>query len=269
MASLVMPSSLVSLIKGKWLFSLVACTFNALHIHILLGATLTTMACTAVIRYLCVVNRTLHHWFVKLKTVAVVIVILWLLNVIVQSLPPLFSSGHGIYNSKVAYCYYFLPERDVGDTVNYTGVAGAVLLGLLIFLAYFKVFRFVSRHNRTVASNLQQGNALQREEAKIIRTLVIVDTETCVIIRTLVIVDTETWENLAADRSQWRGAVTKHLKTGEDKLTQAATERRVRRKLCVSSVQQPAYTCNTCNQDCHSRIGLHSHSRRCSSLAHN
>ena len=39
-------------------------------------------------------------------------------------------------------------------------------------------------------------------------------------------IDTETWENLAADRSQWRGAVTKHLKTGEDKLTQAATERR-------------------------------------------
>ena len=82
-------------------------------------------------------------------------------------------------------------------------------------------------------------------------------------------IDTETWENLAADRSQWRGAVTKHLKTGEDKLTQAATERRVRRKFCVSSVQQPAYTCNTCNKDCHSRIGLHSHSRRCSSLAHN
>ena len=27
-------------------------------------------------------------------------------------------------------------------------------------------------------------------------------------------IDTETWENLAADRSQWRGAVTKHLKTG-------------------------------------------------------
>ena len=82
-------------------------------------------------------------------------------------------------------------------------------------------------------------------------------------------IDTETWENPAADRSQWRGAVTKHLKTGEDKLTQAATERRVRRKLCVSSVQQSAYTCNTCNKDCHSRIGLHSHSRRCSSLAHN
>ena len=82
-------------------------------------------------------------------------------------------------------------------------------------------------------------------------------------------IDTETWENLAVDRSQWRGAVTKHHKTGEEKLTQAATEKQARRKLCVSFVQQTAYTCNTCIKDYHSRIGLHSHSRRCSSQAHN
>ena len=169
-----MPFSLVSLINGKWLFSSEACTFNALLIHVLLGVTLTTMACTAAIRYLCVVKRKLHHRFVKPKTVAVVIAILWLLNVIVQSLPLLVSSGHGIYNAKVAYCYYFLPERDVGDTVNYSGVAGAVILGLVIFLAYFEVFRYVSYHNCAVASNLQQGNPLQIEEAKITRTLVIV-----------------------------------------------------------------------------------------------
>ena len=74
-------------------------------------------------------------------------------------------------------------------------------------------------------------------------------------------IDTGTWEKLAANRSQCRGAVTKQLKTGEEKLTQAATEGWARRKLCVSSVQQTAYTCNTCNKDCHSRIGLHSHSR--------
>ena len=120
------------------------------------------------------VKRTLHHRFVKPKTVAVVITILCLLNIIIQSLPLLLSSGHGIYNSKVAHCYYFLPEIDVGDIVNYNGVAGAVSLGLLIFLAYFKVFRFVPRHDCTVASNLQQGNPLQIEEAKVTTTLVIV-----------------------------------------------------------------------------------------------
>ena len=82
-------------------------------------------------------------------------------------------------------------------------------------------------------------------------------------------IDTETWENLAADRSKYRGAVTKHIKTGEEKLTQAATERRARRKLCVSSIQQTAYTCSPCNKDCHSRMGLHNQSGRYSSQAHN
>lgn len=174
MASMVMPFSLVSLIEGKWPVSSEACTFNALLFHVLLGVTLTTMTCTAVIRYLCVVKRTLHHRYVKPNTVAIGIAILWLLNVIVQSFPVLLSSGHGIYNSKVGYCFYFLPDRDVGDTINYSGVTVAFILGLLIFLAYFKVFRFVSLHNHTVASNLQQGNPSQIEEAKITRTLVIV-----------------------------------------------------------------------------------------------
>ena len=90
----------------------------------------------------------------KSRTVAIGIAILWVLNVIVQSLSVFISFGHGIYNSKVGYCFFFLPERDVGDTINYSGVAVAVILGLLISLAYFKVFRFVSRHNHTVASNL-------------------------------------------------------------------------------------------------------------------
>ena len=155
MASMVMPFSLVSLIEGKWPVSSEACTFNALLFHVLLGVTLTTMTCTAVI-HLCVVKRTLHHRYVKPKTVAIGIAILWLLNVIVQSFSVLLSSGHGIYNSKVGYCFYFLPER-VGDTIHYSGAAVAFILGLLIFLAYFKVFRFVSRHSHTVASNLQQG----------------------------------------------------------------------------------------------------------------
>ena len=120
-------------------FSSEACTFITLLIHVLLGVALTTMTCTVVIGYLCEVKLTLHHRYVKPKTVAIGIAILSLLNVIGQSLSVFVSSGHGIYNSKVAYCYFFLPEKDVGDTISYSGVAsgvaGAVVLGLLIFLA--------------------------------------------------------------------------------------------------------------------------------------
>ena len=77
MAGLVMPFSLASLIQGKWLLSSEACTFNPFRILVLLGVTLTTMTCTAVIRVLCFVKRTLHQQYAKPKIVAVGISVFW------------------------------------------------------------------------------------------------------------------------------------------------------------------------------------------------
>ena len=77
--------------------------------------------------------------------------------------------------------------------------------------------------------------------------------------------NTESWESLADDRSKWRGALTQHLKAGEKKLMNAAAEKRARRKERINS-DRPAAThrCDLCNRFCHSRIGLYSHKRRCS-----
>ncbi len=61
----------------------------------------------------------------------------------------------------------------VGEAFNYCTITVASILGLLIFLSYFQVFRFVSQHNNTVSSNLQQSNNLNRE-ARITKTLVFV-----------------------------------------------------------------------------------------------
>ena len=36
--------------------------------------------------------------------------------------------------------------------------------------------------------------------------------------------NTESWESLTDDRSKWRGALTQHLKAGEEKLMNAAAE---------------------------------------------
>jgi len=43
-------------------------------------------------------------------------------------------------------------------------------------------------------------------------------------------INTESWESLAANQSKWTEVLTKHLKSGEEKLTQATTERQVHRK---------------------------------------
>ena len=78
--------------------------------------------------------------------------------------------------------------------------------------------------------------------------------------------DPDHWEALAADRPRWRSSLTRHLKTGEDNLTKAAMEKRARRKailLTSNPNSDTAHKCTICGRVCGSRIGLHSHMRRC------
>ena len=66
-------------------------------------------------------------------------------------------------------------------------------------------------------------------------------------------INTESWESLAANWSKWRETLTNHFKAGEEKLTQAATERQASRKLSGSSDRpETEHKCNLCNRDCHS-----------------
>ena len=83
-------------------------------------------------------------------------------------------------------------------------------------------------------------------------------------------IDTMSWEGLAADRTEWRSALKQHPETVEDKLLAAAADKRARRKEGCSSIRpETTHRCDVCNKDCHSRIGLFSHKRRCSNPARN
>ena len=78
--------------------------------------------------------------------------------------------------------------------------------------------------------------------------------------------DPDHWEALAADRPRWRSSLKQQLKTGEENLTKAAMEKRARRKtpLLTSNPDcDTTHKCNICGRVCGSRIGLHSHMRRC------
>ena len=83
-------------------------------------------------------------------------------------------------------------------------------------------------------------------------------------------IETMSWEGLAADRTEWRSALKQHLETGEDKLMAAAADKRAHRKEGSSSIRpETTHRYDVCNKDCHSRIGLFSHKRRCSNPARN
>ena len=80
-------------------------------------------------------------------------------------------------------------------------------------------------------------------------------------------IDPGTWEQIADDLGAWRSAVRKGVSTGENKQTRPLQDKRQRRKERQESMdpnQPSTFRYTTCDRDCHSRIGLVSHVRRCS-----
>ena len=73
----------------------------------------------------------------------------------------------------------------------------------------------------------------------------------------------KSWEDAAADRNKWRCVLRKQLKSGEEKIQTSANEKRAKRKARIVTATPTSHTCKKCGRDCHSRIGLISHSRRC------
>ena len=80
-------------------------------------------------------------------------------------------------------------------------------------------------------------------------------------------IDPGMWEQIAANRSGWRSAVRLGVKAGEDKrieLLEVRRRCRKQRQEFMDSNHPSPFCCITCGRDCHSRIGLVSHTRRCS-----
>ena len=79
-------------------------------------------------------------------------------------------------------------------------------------------------------------------------------------------IEVQTWEALAESRDSWRTAVNSGTVQAESARNEHQRQKRAARKSRTSSTNVPntPFACSRCNRDCHSRIGLHSHSRRCS-----
>ena len=76
-------------------------------------------------------------------------------------------------------------------------------------------------------------------------------------------IDVLSWERLAEDHALWRLAVRKGVHVGEDARNEILAEKRARRKKRECQPQPSTFICVKCQRDCHSRVGLHSHLRRC------
>ena len=74
-------------------------------------------------------------------------------------------------------------------------------------------------------------------------------------------------EALAADRNVWRLTTKSAAVKIEQKLKEQHEMKRQRRRVRAASdtLDDTAFMCPNCKKTCRSRIGLYSHSRRCSS----
>ena len=79
-------------------------------------------------------------------------------------------------------------------------------------------------------------------------------------------IKTNSWEDTTANCDAWRLEIkTQVLGAGDNGRTQAASKRVARKLRAMYARTSTAHVCPICQQDCHSRIGLLSHSRSCRS----
>ena len=75
-------------------------------------------------------------------------------------------------------------------------------------------------------------------------------------------INADTWEALAKDKDTWRHKVKVHS-AEQTARNQMASKGAARKERATSARTPSTFVCPECNKDSHSRIGLHSHSRRC------
>ena len=80
-------------------------------------------------------------------------------------------------------------------------------------------------------------------------------------------IDTDTWEDAAGERAHWRQKVKQEVEHADSERGLKAADKRARRKLSAASTTNTptGFICSASSRDCRSRIGLYSHTRRCSS----
>ena len=79
-------------------------------------------------------------------------------------------------------------------------------------------------------------------------------------------IDTNSWETAAGDRGHWRLIVRNGIRKAEHKRSTPLAEKTDQRKQRCrkpAPFQPMTFTCSKCSRDCHARVGLLNHTKRC------
>ena len=170
MSTCCMPFSVVTLMRGRWIFGESFCRFHGFGVFTFGLASLLTMGVIAISRYFRIVKPVK---FIKLftpRSILLYIAAVWF-AAFIGSVPPLFFQNGGFrFQAGKAMCLYTFQTN-----IAYTAFIECVYIATpltIISICYAKVFYTVSQSNQVFSqeNNPQQLRA-NVEEAKVTKTL--------------------------------------------------------------------------------------------------
>ena len=170
MSTCCMPFSVVTLIRGHWIFGEDFCRFHGFGVFTFGMASLHTMGIIAVSRYFCIVKPEKYIGLFRKQRSLVYIGVVWC-AAFIGSVPPLFFSHGGFeFQPGKAMCLYTF-DTNIAYTIFIECVYIATPL-TLITVCYIRVFCTVSRSNQVFSrENNPQLLRANVEEAKVTKTL--------------------------------------------------------------------------------------------------
>lgn len=169
--ALCMPSSVVTLVTGRWSLGAAFCQIQGFLILTLAMVSLQTMALISINRYYCIVKRAKYLLLFKKRRTRSYIMSLWL-NALIASIPPfLLNVGGYAFQPGKSICLYTFEAN-----IPYTIFLEAVYIALpltIITRCYSAVFKEVYRTNKVFIQTPENANRVRAnvQEAKITKTL--------------------------------------------------------------------------------------------------
>ncbi|XP_020620450.1 melatonin receptor type 1A-like [Orbicella faveolata] len=144
-----------SLTKGKMSLNNFSCQISGFFMHFLTYASMTTMALTAINRYVCVLKPNVSKKAFSYHRSMLYIACLWVFVAVVVFLPIVSGSSTFASNPVMAACAMKFTTRNAEIGYTFFIVAFFVVCCLIIIsVCYFRVSRFIRHHNINTTSQL-------------------------------------------------------------------------------------------------------------------
>jgi len=169
LSSVAMPFTCISAITGRWIFGEAICWLQASLATMFGTTTLATMALIAANRLLKVVYPNTHRKLISVKTILFSIVVAWCftgaipLSFYITGVTNVFHPGHIVCLFDFSSASYAL--------IASIAVFDAFMPYQIIFICYFKVWRFVRNHRFQMSTSRDLVNV---EEVKLNRLLAVI-----------------------------------------------------------------------------------------------